>query len=113
MGEDARADLLREIERDRDSVRLLVVPEAAPEPTAEHVVERVFPGVAEGRVAHVVTEADRLDEILVQPEGARDDSRDRGRLEGMRHSRPVVVAARVDEHLRLSLEPAERLRVHD
>ena len=36
-----------------------------------------------------------------------------GRLEGVRDSRPVVVAGRVDEDLRLALQASERLRVHD
>src|SRR5919198_6304590 len=60
----------------------------------------------------VVSEADRLDEILVQPKRTRDDARDRRRLERMRHTRAVVVSLRVDEDLRLPFQTAERLRVH-
>ena len=44
---------------------------------------------------------------------ARDDARDAGRLERVGHARAVVVAGRVDEDLRLALQPAERLRVED
>ena len=55
--------------------------------------------MTERRVAHVVAEADRLDEVLVQPKRAGDDARDRGRLERVRHPRAVVVALRVDEDL--------------
>ena len=61
----------------------------------------------------VVAEADRLGQILVQPQRPRDDARDAGRLERVRHARAVVVARRVDEDLRLALQAAERLRVQD
>ena len=64
-------------------------------------------------MAGVVAEADRLDEILVQREGPRDDAGDAGRLERVRHPRAVVVADRIDEDLRLALQAAERLRVDD
>ena len=46
--------------------------EATAEVTAELVVERVLARMAEGRVPEVVAEADRLDEILVQPERTGD-----------------------------------------
>ena len=49
-----------------DPERVLVVAEPEPEPLTEDGVERLLPGVAEGRVPEVVTEADRLDEIFVQ-----------------------------------------------
>ena len=47
-----------------DSQRLQVVLEAAE--LAHALVERVLAGMAERRVAEVVGEADRLDEVLVQ-----------------------------------------------
>ena len=76
-------------------------------------VERVLAGVPERRVAHVVPEPDRLGQVLVQPQRPRDDARDRRRLERVGHARAVVVALRVDEDLRLPLQPPERLRVDD
>src|SRR6476646_4956015 len=79
----------------------------------ERLVERLLARVPEGRVARVVPEPDRLDEILVEAKGPRDDARDRRRLERVGHPSPVVVAVRVDEDLRLSLQPAERLRVDE
>ena len=87
--------------------------EAPPERCVERVVERLFPRMPERRVAGVVPEADRLDEILVEAQRPRDDTRDRGRLERVRHSRAVVIAFRIDEDLRLPLQPAERLRVDE
>ena len=111
--EDPVADLVREVQRARDPERLLVVPEAPPEALAQRVVERVLARVPERRVAHVVPEPDCFHEILVQAQSPRDDARDRGRLERVRHPRAVVVALGVDEDLRLPLQPPERLRVHD
>ena len=111
--EDPVAHLVREVERARDPERLLVVAEPPAEALAERGVERILARVTERRVTRVVPEPDRLDEILVQPQRPRDDARDRRRLERVRHARPVVVALRVDEDLRLPLQPAERLRVDD
>ena len=87
--------------------------EAAAEALPHRLVERLLAGVAERRVAGVVPEADRLDQVLVQPEGACHPARDRGRLERVGHPRSVVVAGRVDEDLRLPLQAPERLRVED
>ncbi len=102
-----------EVERPRDAERLLVVAETPAEPLGHGSVERVLARMPERRVAHVVPEPDRLDEILVQPERPRDDARDRRRLERVGHPRAVVVALGVDEDLRLPLQPPERLRVDD
>ena len=93
--------------------RVLVVPEAAPEALARAAVQHVLPDVAERRVAEVVPQPDRLREVLVQPQRPRDRARDLGRLQRVREPRPVVVALRRHEHLRLVLEPPERLAVHD
>ena len=54
-----------------DAKRLLVVAEAATETFRERGVERLLAGVAERCVAHVVTEADRLDEVFVQAQRGR------------------------------------------
>ena len=69
--------------------------------------------MTERRMTHVVTEADRLGEVLVEPKSARDNASDAGRLERVRHPGAVVVSRRVDEDLGLALEPAERLRVEN
>ena len=75
--EDAVAHLVGQVEPLGDPQRLLVVAEAAAEPLAQRLVERLLAGVAERRVARVVAEPDRLDEILVQPQRAGDDAGDR------------------------------------
>ena len=96
-----------------DPQRLLVVAEAAAEALGERGVERLLAGVPERRVAGVVAEPDRLDEILVQAQRAGDDAGDPGRLERVGHPGAVVVAGGVDEDLRLALQPAERLGMDD
>ena len=93
--------------------RLLVVAKTTVEPLLHCGVERVLARMPEGRVSHVVPEADRLHEILVEPQRPRDDARDRRRLERVGHPRAVVIALGIDEDLRLSLQPPERLRVDD
>jgi hypothetical protein len=89
------------------------VPETPAEALAQRFVEGILARVPEGRVSHVVPEADRLDEVLVQPQRPGNDARDRRRLECVRHACAVVVAGRVDEYLRLPLQTPERLRVDD
>jgi hypothetical protein len=89
------------------------VTEATSEPVPQHVVERILARVAERRVPGVVAEADRLGQVLVEPKRTRDDARDRRRLQRVRHARADVIAARVDEDLRLPLQASEGLRVHE
>ena len=93
--------------------RLLVVAEMASESLLEDGVERLLTRVPERRVPEVVPEGDRLGQVLVQPERAGDDARDPRRLERVCEPRAEVIPARGHEHLRLVLEPAERLRVDD
>ena len=94
MREDPVADLVREVEASGDPVGLLVVPEAAAEAPSQRLVERLLSRMPERGVAHVVPEADRLDQVFVQAQSPRHDARDRGRLERVGHARPVVVALR-------------------
>ena len=92
---------------------MLVVTEPAPPALAQAGVQHRLAGMAERRVAEVMAQADRLGEVLVQPQRAGDVARDPARLERVREPRPVVVALRRDEDLRLVLQPPERLRVDD
>ena len=92
-----------------DAQALLVVVEAA----GNQVVEDALAGVAERRVAEVVAERDRFGQLLVQPQHLGDAARDLRHLERVRQPRPIVIAGRREEHLRLVLQPAERLAVDD
>ena len=107
--EDAVDDLERQVEPPGDLGRLLVVTETA----GDKCVERSFARVPERGVAHVVPEADRLGQVLVQAQGARDHPGDSGRLERMGHPGPVVITGGIDEDLRLPFQPPERLRMED
>ena len=83
------------------------------EALAQAAVDDRLADVAERRVAEVVAEPDRLGEVLVEPERARDGARDLRDLERVRHARAVVIALGRDEDLRLVLQAPERLAVHD
>ena len=61
----------------------------------------------------VVPQADRLDQILVQSERARDTARDSRRLERVREARAEMIVRGVDPDLGLVAKAPERLRVHD
>ena len=87
--------------------------EPAAEALAPGAVQHVLADVAERRVADVMAEPDRLRQVLVETQRARDRARDPGHLERVGQPRAVVVALRRDEHLGLVLEPPERLAVHD
>ena len=120
MLEDAVAHLPREVEAAAvalepldDAQRVLVVAEPAAAALAEHLVERLLARVPERRVAEVVAEPDRLDEILVQPQRTADAARDARRLERVRETRAEMVAFGVDEDLGLVAQAAECLRVDD
>ena len=119
--EDALARLVAEVQAAEarialfepvdDPQALAVVVEAAVllHQAREHALARV----AERRVAEVVREHDRLGELLVQAQRARDRARDLARLDRVGESIAQVVALVIDEHLGLVLEPPERARVHD
>jgi hypothetical protein len=106
--EDSVADLRRQVEPATvaldvvdDSQRMLVVAKAAAEVPAELLVEAVLPGVAERRMAEVVPQPDRLDEVLVESERARDGPLDARGLECVRQAGAEVVVRGVDPDLGL------------
>ncbi len=92
-----------------DAQALLVVIEPARHQAAQHPLA----GVPERRVAQVVTERDRFGQLFVQPQHLRDRARDLRDFERVRQPRAIVIAGRREEHLRLVLEPTERLGVDD
>ncbi len=80
---------------------------------AHAVVERILAGMAEGRVAEVVRQRQRLGQILVEPQRAGQRAGDLRHLDRVGQARAEMVALVVDEDLRLVLQPAERGRVDD
>ena len=91
--------------------RLQVVLEAAV--VAHARIERVLAGVAEGRVAEVVGQADGLGQRLVEPQRARDRAGDLRHLHRVRQAGAVQVALVVDEHLGLVDQAPEGVGVDD
>ena len=76
-------------------------------------VECSLPGMPERSMSEVMSERDRVGQRLVKPECARDSPRDLGYLKRVREARPVVVALRCQENLRLARKPPERLGMDD
>ena len=79
----------------------------------QRLVERGLPRVPERRVPEIVSERDRLGQVLVERERTRDRAGYLRDLERVRHARAVVVAFRGQEDLRLVREPPKRLAVDD
>ena len=76
-------------------------------------VERVFAGVAEGRVPEVMAERDRLGKIVVESQGAGDRASDLRDLDRMGEPGAGMIALVIDEDLGLVGEAAERGRMDD
>jgi hypothetical protein len=76
-------------------------------------LERVLAAMPERRVAKVVGKAQRLGQILVEAEYARDGAADLRDLDRMGQADPEMIAVGGDEHLRLVAQAAEGDRVND
>src|SRR3546814_3495351 len=80
------------------------------EPTFIHHrrLQRILAGVAEGWMADIVREAQRLGQILVEPERSRDRPPDLRDFEAVRQPDAKMVAVGRQENLRLVTQPADR-----
>ena len=96
-----------------DPQRVLVVAEVPPEALFQAPVEDLLADVPERWMPEVVSQADRLHQVLVQPQRSGHRPRDRGHLQRVGQPRPVVIAPRRHEHLRLVRQPPKGLAVHD
>ena len=83
-----------------DAQALLIMAKAR---ALEDGIQCALSGVAEGRVAEIVSEGDRLGEILVEHERAADRARQARDLERVRQARAVMIALRLEEDLRFVL----------
>src|SRR5688500_16149849 len=114
--EDAVARLLRQVQTRAVLLELLGDPNAllvVPESIGQEAREQLLADVTERRVSDVVSKGHRLDEVLVQPQRARERATDLVHLEDVREPRAVVIADRREEDLRLVLRAPERLAVDD
>ena len=115
MLEDALASLEAQVEAVKcrialfqqvdDTQRLQVVLESAMRFHA--VVQCVLAGMAERRVTEVVRERDRLDQVFVESQAARDRARDLCNLEAVGEARAEQIAFVIDEDLGLIFETAK------
>src|SRR5262249_10869237 len=71
---------------------------------------RVLTGVPERRVAEIVRKRDRLDEVLIEVQGAGDPAPDLRHLERMRKASTEQIALVIDENLGLVFEATKRGR---
>ena len=107
MVQDAEARLEAEVQAPPlslepvdDAQALLIVAKAR---ALEDGVQRALSGVAEGRVAEIVAEGDRLGEIVVEHERTADRAGEARDLERVRQARAVMIALRLEEDLRFVL----------
>ena len=70
-------------------------------------IERALAGMAEWRVAEVVSERQRLGQILIKPQPPRQRAGNLGDFKSMGEPRAIMVAFVKNENLGFMLEPAE------
>ena len=115
------ADFPRKVQADEPGVgrlqeidntqRLQIVVEAAL--VGEAGIERGLAGMAERRMAQIVRQCDRLDEIFVQAELSSYRAADLRDLERMRKPSAVMIVRGGSEDLSLEHQPAKRAAVDD
>ena len=94
-----------------DAQGLGVVVEAFIVPHA--LVELVFPGMAERRMAEIMREREGFGEVFVETERAGDAAGNLGDFEGMRQAGAVMIALMSHENLRFLLQAPESSGVDD
>src|SRR5439155_15272511 len=113
---DPVANLVRQVEARTILLDLLDDPDALVVMSEalgrEEPAEQLLPDVPERGMPDVVAHGHGLDEIFIQAERTCHRAADLRDLERVRQTRAVVVADGREEHLRLVLEPAERLAMH-
>jgi hypothetical protein len=76
-------------------------------------IQRIFPGMAEGRVAQIMRQRERLGQILIEAQQPRNGPRNLSHFNGMGQPRAEMIALMVDKHLRFVLQAAKGGRVDD
>ena len=91
--------------------RLRVVIEAAR--PRERGLERILASMAEGRMANIVRQAERLGQILVDAERPRNRAADLRHFKAVRQPDAEMIAIGREKYLRLVAQPAKGDRVDD
>src|SRR3990167_4429309 len=76
-------------------------------------VQCLFTGMSKGRMSQIMCKGYALRQVFVQSQSPCNIAADLRDFQGVRDARSVVITFSNDEHLRLSLEPPECLRVND
>ena len=76
-------------------------------------VERILPGVAEGRVAQIMRQRNGLGQVFVEIQLARDGTRDLRDFQAVGEPRAKEIALVIDEHLRFVLQSAKGAGVNN
>ena len=92
-----------------DAQRLHVVRKTVRRQTVQHPLARM----AEGSMAQVVPEGDRLGKVFVQSQAAGNGTGDLRHVDGVRHAGAEVISFRRKKDLRLVFQPQKRLAVDD
>ncbi len=79
----------------------------------ERALQRILARMAEGRVADIVRQAERLGQVLVQPQRARDRPADLRHFQAVGQPDTEMVAIGRHEDLRLVTQPSEADRMDD
>ena len=101
---------LLEVLDDAQRVEVVVEAEAV---ALEALVQGALAGVAEGRMADVVDQCQRLGEVFVEAERAGAGAGDLRDLDGVGQAAAEVVGGAAGEDLGLAREAAEGARLHD
>jgi hypothetical protein len=78
-----------------------------PSLATEDIIERAFARMTKRRMSQVVAKRDRFGEILIEPKRAGDCPANAGNLKRVCQPRPVMVAFRLEKHLRFMLQAAK------
>ena len=76
-------------------------------------MQRILARVTERRVAEIMRERDRLCQLLVQAQGARDRPSDLRHLDRVGQAGAEIIAFVFDKDLRLVFQPPKRARMDD
>ena len=74
---------------------------------AHAIVQGILAGMTERRMAEIVRQRNRLDQVFVQIEAAGDRARDLCNFDAVGQARPEQVALMIDEHLCLVFQSAK------
>ena len=98
-----------ELRHDAERLRIMVKPAIR----LHRCIQRIFPGMSEGRMAQIMRKRQRLGQILIQAQKSRDGPRNLRHFNGMGQARAEMITFVIDKHLRLVLQAPKGRGVDD